>query len=482
MALSRRHFLKTTVGLAAGGMIGGGVERVLSETSEGGKRPNIVFILADDLGYGDLGCYGQKKIKTPNLDRMATEGIRFVQAYAGSTVCAPSRSVLMTGQHTGHTRVRGNMCVRGGTVGYKGKRQVRRMNLTDQDRTVADVLREAGYRTCLIGKWHLEGSVPDAIPLNRGFDEFFGWQMWAEQTFRPSYYFPAFRLHNRQIVAVPENADGKRGLYETDLVFRQACEFIDRSAAGKQPFFLYLAPIAPHDPLESPDAGPYADEPWPANMKTYAAMVSYLDLGVGRVLESLKAAGIDQQTVVFFCSDNGARSSGSKPLTEVAQFFRSSGPLTGYKRDMYEGGIRVPMIVRWPGKIPAGTTSEAICYFADFLPTAADLAGITPPKEIDGVSVVPSLLGRKQDELTQRFLYWEFFFFGRGFQQAVRWGPWKAVRLAPDKPLELYNLVGDVGETKNVAREHPEIVRRIEEYLKTARTESENWPTTGADG
>jgi len=213
-------------------------------------------------------------------------------------------------------------------------------------------------------------------------------------------------------------------------------------------------------------------------MKTYAAMVGYLDLGVGRVLESLKAAGIDQQTVVFFCSDNGARSGAAKHLTEVAQFFRSGGPLTGYKRDMYEGGIRVPMLVRWPGKVPASATTDAICYFADFLPTAADLAGIAPPGETDGLSVVPSLLGRKQDELGRRFLYWEFF--ERGFQQAVRWGRWKAVRLAPDKPLELYDLVHDVGETRNVDREHPEIVQRIEEYLKTARTESENWPTTGA--
>jgi arylsulfatase A-like enzyme len=433
------------------------------------SRPNIILILADDLGYGDLGCYGQSRIRTPNIDRLAEQGMRFTDAYAGTPVCGPSRSVLMTGLHTGHTRIRGNNCLAGGLV--RGRN--RRMHLTDRDPTVAKVLQGAGYRTCLVGKWHLEGFETNAIPLNRGFDEFYGWQMWAMETHEP-VYFPAKRFFNREIRALPENADGKQGLYETDLVFHQGCEFIERNT--HRPFFLFLSPTAPHDPLRVPDFGPYGKEPWTTNARTYAAMVHYLDLGVGRILKTLRETGLDTNSIVFFASDNGPRSSPAPGLTEVADFFDSNGPLRGYKRDLYEGGVRVPFIVRWPGHVAPGTTNAALCFFADFLPTAAELAG-GAAGATDGVSLMPALLN-PAGRWPERFLYWEFW--ERGFEQAVRWGQWKAIRHAPGQPLELYNLSTDLDESRDLSSAEPATVARMEQYLKTARTESENWPLSQA--
>jgi arylsulfatase A-like enzyme len=429
-------------------------------------RPNIVFILADDLGWGDLGCYGQRKIRTPNIDRLAAEGMRFTDCYAGAPVCGPSRSVLMTGQHAGHTRVRGNGALTGGIVVGRA----RRMHLTDDDVTVGQVLQRAGYHTGLIGKWHLEGYNPEAIPLRRGFDEFYGWQMWQMDTHEPTYY-PAKRFFNREVRPLPENADGKRGLYETDLVFRQAGEFIRRNQ--RSPFFLFVSPTAPHDPLVAPDDGPYAGEAWPQPAKTYAAMMHHLDRVVGELMHTLAATGLDQRTVVFFASDNGPRSSPAPVLTEVAEFFDSNGPLRGYKRDLYEGGLRVPMIVRWPGRIQAGAVNGTPWGFADVMATLADLAGGKPAPGTDGLSLAPVLLGRAEN-VGERFLYWEFF--ERGFEQAVRWGRWKAVRHAPGQALELFDLAVDAGETTNLAPRQPEVIARIEAYLKTARTESAEWP------
>lgn len=429
-------------------------------------RPNIVFILADDLGWGDLGCYGQKKIRTPNLDRLAAEGMRFTDCYAGAPVCGPSRSVLLTGQHAGHTRVRGNGALTGGIVVGRA----RRMHLTDDDVTLGHVLQRAGYHTGLIGKWHLEGYNPEAIPLRRGFDEFYGWQMWQMDTHEPTYY-PAKRFFNREVRALSENADGKRGLYETDLVFRQAREFIQRNQSA--PFFLFVSPTAPHDPLVAPDDGPYAGEAWSQPMKTYAAMVHHLDRVVGELMRTLQTAGLDERTVVFFASDNGPRSSPAPQLTEVADFFDSNGPLRGYKRDMYEGGIRVPMLVRWPGRIKAGAVNATPWGFADVMATMAELAGGKPAPGSDGVSLAPVLLGQAQN-VGERFLYWEFF--ERGFEQAVRWGQWKAVRHALGRGLELYDVAADAGETTDVAAKRPDVIARIEAYLKTARTESAEWP------
>jgi arylsulfatase A-like enzyme len=462
--MSRRSFLqKMAVGAAAASF-----PYQISKAGASESRPNIIFIMADDLGYGDLGCYGQKKIQTPNIDRIATEGVRFTQCYSGSTICAPSRSVLMTGQHTGHTRIRGNMCTVGGSEGYKGTRKVRRMFLTEEDRTVGNVLQKAGYKTCLVGKWHLGAYNPDAGPLDRGFDEFYGWLIRTGST---GGYYPAQRYRNRELYDIPGNQNNAHSYYEPDKCTEEAIEFLKNNKNRR--FFLYLSYNSPHSPLEVPDLGPYANEDWPEHLKIYAAMVYRLDQNIRKVMQTLKELNIDEETIVFFCSDNGPRSEPTQQLTEVADFFDSNGPLHGYKRDLYEGGIRVPMIVRWPGRVPAGKTSDFAWYFADFLPTAADLAGADTPKNIDGESIVPVLLGERQD-LGDRFLYWEYF--EKGFQQAVRWRNFKAIRLKQGEPLLVFDLSEDIGEQNNVADKHPEVITRIEEYLKTARTESINWP------
>jgi arylsulfatase A-like enzyme len=428
--------------------------------------PNIIFIMTDDLGYGDVGSYGQEKIRTPHIDRLAEEGIRFTDAYAGSTVCSPSRSVLMTGQHTGHTRIRGNMATHGGIVGPRRDAMVRRMHLTEADHTVGNVLQDAGYKTAIIGKWHMDGFNPNAGPLDRGFDFFYGWLVSEPRTYSDTY-FPPYRFRNRELVPIPENQDGARGAYEPDLSLAVTEEFL--RSAHEQPFFLFLSLDLPHSPYEAPDFGPYEAEPWPEPMKHYAAMIHNTDQIVGRVIEILQEEGLDEETLVIFTSDNGPRSEPQPQQTEIVEFFNSSGKVRGYKRDLYDGGIRVPTLARWPGRVPAGVASALPWYFADVLPTFADLAGARTPESIDGVSIAPTLLGLQQD-LSDRFMYWEIH--EGGFHQAVRWGNWKAYRDGLRGVLELYDLSRDVAEEHNIAAEHPGIVARIEEYLLTARTAS----------
>jgi arylsulfatase A-like enzyme len=461
--MTRRRLLELLGGI--GGVTLGPLGLGATQTATGSAgRPNIVFILADDLGYGDLGCYGQAEIQTPNLDRMAAEGIRFTQCYAGSTVCAPSRCCLMTGLNTGHARVRGNALV----------------PLQAEDVTVAEVLKQAGYGTALIGKWGLGEPDTTGVPNRKGFDAFFGYlnQAHAHNS------FPTYLWRNEEKVAIDGNIESKehRGVcsecrvFSSDLFTQEALRFIEEKK--DEHFFLYLAYTIPHannerggatgDGMETPSYEPYTDKPWPQPQKGHAALITRLDRDVGAVLQKLKDLGLDDNTIVFFTSDNGTHKEGGAD----PKFFKSSGPLRGYKRDLYEGGIRVPMIVRWPGKIKPGTVSEHVWAFWDFLPTAADLANAKTPVGLDGVSVVPSLLGRRQDP--EPFLYWEFH--ERGFMRAVRMGNWKAIRLGPDKPVELYDLSIDIGESRDTADKHPDIVKRIEEYLKAARTESENWP------
>lgn len=433
------------------------------------SRPNIIFILADDLGYGDVGSYGQRKIRTPHIDQLAAEGIRFTDAYAGATVCSPSRSVLMTGQNTGHTRVRGNMATHGGMVGPRRDVMVRRMHLTEADRTVGNVLRDAGYRTAIIGKWHLDGFNPNAGPMDRGFDSFFGWLVSEPRTYS-STYFPPHRFRNRELIPVPGNQDGARGTYEPDLTADEAEKFL--RSPHDRPFFLFLSLDLPHSPYEAPDFGPYEEEPWPEPMKHYAAMVHNTDRIVGRVMQVLEDLGIEDRTLVFFTSDNGPRSEPQPRQTEIVEFFDSGGRLRGYKRDLSDGGIRVPMIARWPGRVPAGVTSKLPWYFADVLPTFADLAGAPIPENLDGVSIAPTLFGLHQN-LAQRFMYWEFH--EGGFYQAVRWANWKASRKGLHGALELYDIERDPAEQNDVAGQHPGIVARIEEYLTTARTDSHEY-------
>ncbi len=428
------------------------------------SRPNIILIQADDLGYSDLSSYGQRRFKTPNIDRLAAEGMRFTQYYAGSAVCAPSRSALMTGQHTGHTRIRGNA----------------RYPLLPEDVTVAEVLKSAGYRTALIGKWGLGEAGSTGIPNRQGFDYFFGY---LNQRHAHNYY-PTFLWRNEERIKLrnvtpDEDKEGagnstNRLDYSHDLIAEEALKFVEQSREG--PFFLYLAFTIPHanneaknKGMEVPDLGEFADKDWPEQEKAKAAMIARMDRDVGRLMATLRRLGIDDQTLVFFTSDNGPhREGGVDP-----DFFDSNGPLRGIKRDLYEGGVRVPMIARWPKRIKAGAKSDQVWAHWDFLPTVAEIAGVKPPANIDGISMLNALLGKKQRD--HEFLYWEFH--ERGFSQAVRMGDWKAVRKSADSPLELYDLKTDPGERNDLAARRPEIVKKIEDYLKTARTESELWPT-----
>jgi len=420
------------------------------------RRPNIIFILADDLGYGDLGCYGQKVIQTPNLDRMATEGARFTDCYAGSTVCAPSRCALMTGLHTGHCTVRGNALV----------------PLLPEDVTVAELLKQAGYATGIVGKWGLGEPDTTGLPNRQGFDYWFGY---LNQRDAHNYY-PESLWRNEEKVELPGNLEGAKGDYSHDLFTREALEWVHTHAA--EPLFLYLAYTIPHannelgretgNGMEVPTDAPYSDEKWAQPQKGHAAMITRMDRDIGSLFSLLKEVGIDEETIVFFTSDNGPHKEGGADPA----FFDSSGPLRGFKRDMYEGGIRVPMMVRWPGRIPAGTVSDQPWTFWDFLPTAAQFAGVEPPEGIDGISMLPALFGRPQK--SHEFLYWEFH--ERGFHQAVRMGNWKAVRKGTNKPVELFNLSTDIGETTDIAAEHPDVVATIEDYLATARTDSREFP------
>ncbi|MBW3540681.1 MAG: arylsulfatase [Planctomycetes bacterium] len=435
------------------------------ERQAAAARPNIVFILADDLGYGDLRCYGQEQIKTPNIDRMAVEGVRFTQFYAGATVCAPSRCVLMTGRHTGHCYIRGNA----------------KLNLRPEHVTVAEILKDAGYTCGLYGKWGLGHEGSSGVPTRQGLDEFFGY---LDQHHAHNYY-PAFLMRGEVRVplknVVPGEGDFGRGVatekveYSHDLIAEEALAFLDRH--HQQPFFLYLAFTVPHanneagkQGMEVPDYGLYAETDWPDAQKGTAAMISRLDRDVGRVLEALKRHGIDEQTVVMFSSDNGPhREGGNNP-----DFFDSNGPLRGIKRDLYEGGIRVPMIVRWPGHVPPGRTSDHIGYFGDFLATAAELAGAQPDVEHDGISFLAACRGRGQQP-RHDYLYWEFY--EQGGRRAARMDDWKGVLQSFDttQPIELYDLSTDVGETQNVADKHPEVVAQIRTVLKKAHVPSPLW-------
>lgn len=433
------------------------------QAGEAKRPPNILFILADDLGYGDLGCYGQKIIQTPRLDQFAKQGMRFRQFYAGSTVCAPSRCALMTGLHTGHCRVRGNALV----------------PLTPQDVTVATLLKRAGYVTGLIGKWGLGEPGTSGIPGLHGFDYFFGYL----NQHHAHNYWPDYLWRNDTKVPLPDNVQAKpniaakKAVYSHDLFTEEALKFVEQHK--DRPFLLYLAYTLPHannergkaegNGMEIPSDEPYTKMPWPQAQKNHAAMITRLDHDVGRVLDRLRELGLDENTVVIFTSDNGPhREGGADPA-----FFNSSGGLRGIKRSLHEGGIRVPMLVRWIGKLPPDSTSDHIGAFWDFLPTACDLAGVKTPPGLDGISFLPAMFG-KGDAKRHEFLYWEFH--EGGFAQGVRMGDWKAVRKKASAPLEVYDLRTDRAEERDVAGQAPEVVARIEEYLRTARTESPHWP------
>ncbi len=464
----RREFIKN---LTAGvmGISSAGLLRAQPVAGKS-EKTNIIFILADDLGYGDLGCYGQQYIRTPNIDRLAAEGIRFTDHYAGSTVCAPSRCCLMTGLHTGHSYIRGN-------------REIDPMGnepLPLNTVTVAKLPKEAGYKTGLIGKWGLGAPGSEGVPGKQGFDYFYGYL--GQRHAHNSY--PEFLFRNAERIPLAGNrvaeprGDGagvavEKSQYSNDLFAGEALSFIARNQ--RNPFYLYLSYTIPHanneagsEGMEVPSDAPYSNENWPQQQKNQAAMITRLDGYVGKLLDKLKELVIDDNTLVIFTSDNGPhRENGGDPA-----FFNSNGPLRGIKSDLYEGGIRVPLVARWPARIKDWMISNHISAFWDFLPTALDIAGATKPKSIDGISYLPALTGEKQEK--HKYLYWEFH-GSLTSRQAIRMGKWKALKHSPKTALEIYDLENDVGETNDLAILRQDIAGEALRNMESARTESGFW-------
>jgi arylsulfatase A len=466
-----------------------------SETAALPEHPNIIYILADDLGYGDLGCFGQTIIQTPNLDRMAAEGIRFTNHYAGSSVCAPSRAALMTGRHSGRSYVRGNYEV--GPHGFGAG-----LELRDEDITLAEVLKRANYTTGLVGKWGLGVSATTGEPNRQGFDYSYGFLNQAHA----HYQFPDYLFRNGKRIEITANRGGKQGAFSNDLFTGEAIGFIERQSrpeAAKQPFFLYLAYTTPHAEMlindkalmnqyrgkvaEKPFVagkqgagkdgfGGYASQQYPAS--AYAAQVTHLDRCVGKLIAALKKAGLDKNTLVLFSSDNGPHAEGGANPA----YFTSSGGLRGQKRDLYEGGIRVPFIARWPAGIKPGQTSAHISAFWDVMPTVAELADVSIDEmPVEGNSFLPTLQGQPAKQTQHNYLYWEFH-ENPTTNQAIRQGRWKAVRLDPDGPVELYDLMKDPAETRNVADQNPTVVAEMKTMMNTARSPHDLWKLKYAKG
>lgn len=426
------------------------------------RKPNIVWIMADDLGWGDVGCYGQKHIRTQNIDRLAAEGLRFTDAYAGCSVCAPSRSVLMTGMHGGHTSVRSNP---GGVP------------LAESDVTVAQLLKRAGYTNGLFGKWGLGDIGTPTTAMKKGFDTHTGFLHQAHAHFQ----YPRFIYQDDRELPLEGNSDSSRKTYANDVMAKHALDFIRRNKAN--PFFAYLSftipHFEPHVPEDSmaeyrgkfPETTPFETRngrlaKQPELRAAFAGMVSRVDRYVGQVMDTLRESDLDKDTLVIFTSDNGGINAGGN-------FFRSCGPFRGQKGTMYEGGLRVPMIARWPGRVPTGKVSQFAWSFQDFFPTAAELAGVPAPR-VDGMSILPTLLGKSQQPHSG--LYWELPRYAKGEfldeipQQALRRGRWKGVRRKPNGPVELYDLQTDPGEQRDLAAGQPARAKEFDAALRAART------------
>lgn len=439
---------------------------VLTTTTEAAEPPNIIYILADDLGYGDLSCYGQTKLATPHIDRLASEGMRFTNHYSGNTVCSPSRAVLMTGQHSGHVYLRGNL-----------KGEVGAALATDMT-VLPELMKAAGYATGAFGKWGLghthEAGAPN--PLTHGFDEFYGWK---SQTIAHTYY-PTTAVRNGQEERLPE------GTFIHDLVMHEARAFIKRQAAANQPFFCYIPTAVPHAAMHAPQAlhkkwreklpqfddriGRYGagGEPCPDVQNPvagFAAMMENLDNEVGSILELLQTLNIDDNTIVMFSSDNGAHKEGGHDPA----FWKSTGGLRGHKRDMHEGGIRTPFLVRWPGTVPPQSTSDHISGFQDVLPTLAELVDQPCPSQCDGLSFLPTLTGSQSDQKRHEYLYWEFCTGAEQkiFSQAVRIGRWKGY-LRRGKAMEIFDLQEDPFEQQDLASSRPELVGELKAAMDEA--------------
>ncbi len=437
-------------------------------------RPNVILIMTDDLGFGDLGSYGQGVIQTPNLDMLAEEGMSFTNFYAGSTVCAPSRSVLMTGLHTGHTHIRGN----------KEIKPMGQEPLLDSVITVAELMKSAGYKTGLVGKWGLGAPESEGHPNNQGFDYFFGY---LGQRHAHNYY-PEYLFRNDERVPLEGNVlpEPKRGdgageaiekiTYSHDVIAQDALDFIDRNSSD--PFFLFLSLTIPHvnneaeDGMEVPEYGMYEDKDWPRQEKGKAAMITRMDWDIGRIIGRLQDHGIQENTIVIFTSDNGPHSEGKVD----PEFFNSNGALRGIKRDLYEGGIRVPLIVWAPGKIMANSKSDHISYFPDIMPTLANLAGAKISHPIDGIDMTATLTSTGVQN-NHDHLYWEFYQnYQNQTKQAVRMGRWKAIRTPMyTGKVELYDLQNDPSELVDIAEQNPAIIERARETFDLAHTPSQIW-------
>jgi arylsulfatase A-like enzyme len=443
--------------------------------NEKSSNPNIIYILSDDLGYNDLGCYGQEFIQTPNIDKLAENGILFTQNYAGSTVCAPSRAALMTGKHIGHNTIRGNVDVL----------------LKESEVTIAEILKNAGYETACIGKWGIGHPPPPDDPKKNGFDYFFGpLSMWHAHNYYPEFLWrngEKVKLNNVVKRLETHSKEGQEKLtgyatkrvdYTSDLFTEEALKWIENK---ERPYFLFLSYTIPHANNEAqalgaehgsevPDYGIYENRDWPNAEKGKAAMITRLDADIGRLVAKLKELNQYDNTLLIFTSDNGPHMEGGVD----PEFFNSNGELRGIKRDLYEGGIRVPMIAVWPGKITPGTSTDHVAAFWDVLPTFAGIVGSEVPNEIDGVSFLPTLLGQKEKQKEHEFLYWEFH--EGSSKQAVRIGDWKAVRIAPSLPVEIYDLSNDLSEKNNIADQHPDIMEKAEQLFKSQRTDEDIWP------
>jgi arylsulfatase A-like enzyme len=444
-------------------------------------KPNIIYILADDLGYADLSFTGQNKFSTPNIDKLAKEGLFFSNHYAGSTVCAPSRSSLMTGQHTGHTFIRGNK-----EMGSEGQ-----FPLDSSVVTIADVLKSAGYITGAFGKWGLGFPGSEGDPNNQGFDTFYGYNCQRQG----HNYYPYHLWDNQKKEILTGNSGNKTETYAPQIIHEKALSFIEKNKDTT--FFMYYPSIIPHAELVAPEQymkkfrgkllpennfkgvdegekykqGGYGSQK--ESHAAFAAMITILDKHVGEIRAKVEALGIADNTIIIFTSDNGPHVEGGAD----PEYFNSNGDLKGFKRDLYEGGIRVPMIAYWPKKIKANTTSDHISAFWDFMPTVCDIAKLDTPSNIDGISFLPELLGNSNEQKEHNYLYWEFH--EKGGKQAVRIGDWKGVRLNmknnKNAPIELYNLSNDIGETNNIAKDHPKIVQQIAEIMDKEHTLSDDF-------
>lgn len=442
------------------------------------SRPNIIYILADDLGYGDLSIYGQTHFQTPNIDRLAREGMRFSQHYSGSTVCAPARCSLMTGLHVGNAPIRGN-------AEYLPEGQ---QPMPADTVTMAHMMKQAGYTTGVFGKWGLGAPGTASEPLKMGFDRFYGYNCQRHA----HHYYPYYLWNDNQRDLLWNNFGHETGDYAPDFIQQEVLSWIEENQ--NQPFFLYYALIQPHAEMLAPEnymekyrgkflpeksykgvdggprfrKGPYASQP--EAHAAFAAMMNIIDDDVGELMDKLEALNLSENTLIIFTSDNGPhREAGHDP-----EYFDSNGPLRGHKRDLYEGGVRVPMIAWWKGKIEPGSISDHVSAFWDVMPTMAEIAGQPVPENVDGISFLPELLQKEQAE--HDYLYWEFHELkGR---VAIRNGKWKGVRykvsVNANSPLELYDLSNDPGESKNVAKDHPEIVEKLDAQIKSARTPSPN--------